>query len=301
MEEKRMNRNNRRDAVLVALTLFLAIPVELSAMGRIPKKDYDAKVSELNKTKSDLDQAKASLDQMKAEKETLQKKMDEEAAQSKDKIGSLESTNAQLLKDMDSSKSELQKRLAEFTREKQDLEKQKTDEVQKLKSTYDNLVTDMKKEIEQGSIQITQLQNKLSVSLVDKIVFNSGEAEVNDQGKQVLKRVADILKKVKGKQILIEGHTDNVPIGGALKEKFPSNWELSTTRATSVARYLQDVGGIDPKILSAAGYAHFRPVADNSTPEGRSKNRRIEIVLVPIETPAMSSNSTPPVPSPKNQ
>lgn len=262
----------------------------VNGMGRIPKKDYQAKVAELGKTKSELEQTKkecaANLEKMK-----------EELAQNKTKSDGLESQNAQLLKDMESSKSELQKRVAELTKEKQEVEKTKAEEVEKLKSTYDNLVTDMKKEIDQGSIQITQLQNKLSVNLVDKILFNSGQSEVNEQGKQVLKKVANILKKVQNKQIRIEGHTDNQPIGSALKEKYPTNWELSTARANNVARYLQETGGIDPKILIAAGYAEYRPIADNATPEGRSKNRRIEIALVPMEITPLSASAEK-VPSP---
>ncbi len=284
-------------------------------MGRIPKEQYNAKLAELAAKSAELDQAKK---ECAANLEALNKKIADESANSQAKISSLETQNSQMLKDMESSKSDLQKRLAELTREKQQAEKEKLQtekekqqaelakqaaeqekqeaekmriqaekekaaEVDRLKSTYDNLVSDMKKEIEQGSIQITQLQNKLSVNLVDKILFNSGEWEVNEQGRQVLAKVANILKKIQDKQIRIEGHTDNKPIGGALKDKFPTNWELSTARATNVARYLQEVGGIDPKILYAAGYAEFRPIADNSQLEGRSKNRRIEIALVPLE------------------
>lgn len=262
---------------LAALTLFTAQGAQ--AMGRIPKKEYDAKVAELEALKKQcaLDQ-QASSDKIKS--------LDE-------KIAALETKSEQLLSDMESSKDQSQKKLAEIMRQKEELEKEKAAEIDRLKSTYDNLVGDMQKEIEQGSIQITQLQDKLSVTLVDKVVFNSGESEVNEQGKQVLKKVAKILKTVKNKQIRIEGHTDNVPIGGALKEKFPSNWELSTARATAVSRYLQDAGEIDPNILIAAGYSQYRPVADNGTVEGRSKNRRIEIALIPMEISA----ATPPAPA----
>ncbi len=256
------------------------------AMGRIPKKVYDAKVAELAQCNANVADAQQKISDIQAKLTAIESA---KAELEKSKAG-LESSNAQLLKDMDSSKSELQQRLADMTREKQEIEKQKSEierqkqeEVSKLKNTYEDLVKDMKSEIEQGSIQITQLQNKLSVNMVDKILFNSGEADVNPAGKKVLERVANVLKKVQNKQIRIEGHTDNVPIGGALKEKFPSNWELSTARATTVARYLSEVCGINPGIVSAAGYAHFRPIADNSTNEGKSKNRRIEITLVPMD------------------
>lgn len=118
--------------------------------------------------------------------------------------------------------------------------------------------------------------------MVEKILFDSGSAEIKKEGKKVLDRVVEILKNVKDRQINIEGHTDNVPISPRLAQKFPTNWELSTARATNVVRYLQEKG-IDPALLSATGYAEYRPVSPNDTEEGRAKNRRIEIVLVPLE------------------
>ncbi|MBI2118230.1 MAG: OmpA family protein [Elusimicrobia bacterium] len=266
----------KQSLILMVSISMLGISSLSYAMGRIPKKEYEKKVSELEQTKKTSEECDQNL-------ASLQKKSDETKTELQAKVTALETTNGQLLKDLESSKGELQKRVADLVKEKQDVEKEKAMEVEKLKGTYDSLVTDMKKEIQQGSIQITQLQNKLSVSLVDKIVFDSGEAEINEGGKQVLKKVANILKKVKDKQIRIEGHTDNIPIGGSLKEKFPSNWELSTARATTVARYLQDAGGVSPEYLYAAGYGPYHPVADNATAEGRSKNRRIEIALVPKE------------------
>lgn len=255
----------------LAFCLALTSVAQLTwAMGRIPKDQYQAKVSELEQISKDLNQANS-------------------------KISTLESQNAQLLEDMESGRSKLQKSIAKLRREKQEVENQKAEEVKNLKSTYDSLMSDMKKEIDQGSIQITQLQNKLSVNLIDKVLFNSGESEVNKSGRKVLNKVANILKKIQDKQIRIEGHTDNIPIGGVLRDIYPTNWELSTARATTVARFLQESGGMDPKVLSAAGYAHYRPIADNSTAKGRSMNRRIEISLVPMET----SSATPPPAPPK--
>lgn len=252
--------------------MVLTVVSDGMAMGRIPKKEYQTKVDALEKCANRADSLERDLEETKK------------------RVEELETKNTALLKDMESSKSDLQKKLAELIKEKEQIEKEKEVEVQKLKSTQDQLVSDMKKEIEQGTIQITRLKDKLSVNLVDKILFNSGEAEVNEQGKKVLKKVAEILKKVKDKQIRIEGHTDNIPIGGALRERFPSNWELSVARATNVTRYLEEAGGLDAKALFAAGFGEHRPIADNATPEGRSKNRRIEIVLVPSEL------APPPVP-----
>ena len=117
--------------------------------------------------------------------------------------------------------------------------------------------------------------------MVEKILFDSGSAVIKKDGKKVLDRVADILKTIKNQQIKVEGHTDNAPISSRLADRFPTNWELSTARATTVVRYLQE-RGLDPALLSAEGYAEYRPVAANDTDDNKAKNRRIEIVLIPM-------------------
>jgi len=131
-------------------------------------------------------------------------------------------------------------------------------------------------------VQITEMQNRLTMTMVDKILFPSGSADISKEGKGVLDKVVTILKDVKDKRIQVEGHTDNVRIYSAIKTKYPTNWELSTARATQVVRYLQEAGGLDPKVLSATGYAEYQPVALNDSDENKSKNRRIEIVLLPL-------------------
>ena len=115
----------------------------------------------------------------------------------------------------------------------------------------------------------------MTVKLNDKILFASGSATLGKEGKEALGKVADAFKNLNGKVIRVEGHTDNLPIG---TEAFPTNWELSAGRAIAVVRFLQE-RGVDPTKLAAAGYSQFQPVATNETPEGRSLNRRIEIVL----------------------
>jgi chemotaxis protein MotB len=118
---------------------------------------------------------------------------------------------------------------------------------------------------------------------VERILFDSGQADLKKAGIQVLHRVGDILKEVADKQIRVEGHTDNVPISPRLRQKFASNWELSTARATNVVRFLQQHKGIAGSRLSVAGYGPYRPVASNQSAGGRAQNRRIQIVLVPLK------------------
>ena len=118
---------------------------------------------------------------------------------------------------------------------------------------------------------------------MDKILFDSGSADINPKGKELLRVLAKSLKGNEDQNIVIAGHTDNVPLSAYLMKRFPSNWELSTARASAVARFFQEEGGIDPQWLSARGYSYYRPVAPNDTEEGRRQNRRIEIVLSPLE------------------
>jgi len=158
----------------------------------------------------------------------------------------------------------------------------KAERLERATQTYQNLQKKLEKEIQEGQVQLKEMKDRLTMTMVDKIIFPSGSTEISDAGKKVLDKVISILKDVKDKRIQVEGHTDNVQIVSELKHRFPTNWELSTARATEVVRYLQEKGGIDPKLLSATGYASFQPVAPNTTEAGRHKNRRIEIVLLPL-------------------
>jgi chemotaxis protein MotB len=176
----------------------------------------------------------------------------------------------------------LRGQIAEIARQRDIAMAEKEKAISGLKSTYDNLVKELNKEIKTGQIVITQLKDKLSLTMVEKVLFDSGSADIKKDGKKVLDRVGEILKQVTDKQINIEGHTDNVPISPRLQQKFPTNWELSTARATTVVRYLQEKAGLDPRLLNAGGFAAYRPVEPNDTEERKAKNRRIEIVLIPL-------------------
>jgi len=180
----------------------------------------------------------------------------------------------------DQSQRETINRLQEALKVTEEEAARRERELQESQATHQELIGQLQQEIQEGSIKITQLKDRLSVEIVDKILFASGSDQVTPQGKEVLKKVSDILKSVRENGIRIEGHTDNVPIGSKLAGKFPSNWELSTARATQVVRILSDLG-VPPENLSAVGLAEYQPVAPNDTPEGKQRNRRIEIVLYP--------------------
>jgi chemotaxis protein MotB len=114
-------------------------------------------------------------------------------------------------------------------------------------------------------------------------MFDSGEAELKPAGAAVLRKVAGVLAQHPNIKVHVIGHTDNVPIRAAARNRFPSNWELSTARATAAVRFLTETAGVDPRRLGAVGYGEFRPVADNATAEGRARNRRIAIVILSEE------------------
>jgi chemotaxis protein MotB len=119
---------------------------------------------------------------------------------------------------------------------------------------------------------------KVYVSMSDKLMFQSGKAEVQSKGKEALTVLAEVLKKNKEFQILVEGHTDNVPIKTST---YKDNWDLSVARATSMVRLLQEVHGISAERLTASGRGEYDPKASNSTAAGKATNRRTEIILSP--------------------
>jgi chemotaxis protein MotB len=179
-------------------------------------------------------------------------------------------------------KDTLQKQIAAAQQEVADLQKQKTtlqSDSEQRQSQYDALVKKLSSEVQQGQLQVRQYQNMLSVDVAEKIFFDSGRAELKEGGKDVLKKVGDALKSYDKKIIRVVGYTDNVPIAKAMQNTFPTNWELSVARATNVVRQLQEVG-VPPQRMIASGRGEFSPIAPNDTPEGRQKNRRIEIMLV---------------------
>ena len=141
--------------------------------------------------------------------------------------------------------------------------------------------TDLKEQINAQQIKLEKLAGKLKVTFVDKILFNSGSSSINPEGKQLLTRLAGSLQQNKDQNIIVQGHTDNVPIRSELRARYPSNWELSAARSAAVVRFLADEAGVEPQRLVASGYGFYHPLASNLTEAGRQQNRRIEIILTP--------------------
>lgn len=169
-----------------------------------------------------------------------------------------------------------------------------------------DIESQMRSALESRDITISELQGKLTVNILDRILFDSGEAQLKPEGEQVLAKIGSVLAQYPSRQIHVIGHTDNIPIRASAHDRYPSNWELSTARANAAVRYLSEKGGVDPKRLGAVGYGEFRPVADNATAEGRAANRRIAIVVLSEElvgsdiTRHTNTNLPPITPPPLN-
>ena len=210
-------------------------------------------------------------------------------------LGDKTDQNKQLTEELDRTKKNLVAKSTQAERQEEALSTLRKEirtvadekaQVEQEKVSLAELTDSLQKEMEAKEIEITELRGRLTVNLMDKVLFDSGEAEIKKAGREVLNKIAkNLLNKYPDRAILVEGHTDNVPIGRELQAKFATNWELSNARATSAVRYLQDYGNVTPERLSAIGYSEYHPMETNDTEEGRAKNRRIEIILLPPDSP----------------
>lgn len=189
--------------------------------------------------------------------------------------------------------ADLKDKLAESQARIQDLQKEKDIVVH----THQSLEDEMRNALESKDVTISQLQGKLTVNILDRVMFDSGEADLKPAGAAVLRKVAAVLALHPNIKVHVIGHTDNVPIRAAARNRFPSNWELSTARATAAVRFLTENAGVDPRRLGAVGYGEFRPAADNTTAEGRARNRRIAITILSEE---LAGADTAPAASPES-
>ena len=268
--------------------------------------DVNARVAELMNGTTTAQEEIAKLQKRAGELETettrandLVKQLSERDQDLNERLKAEAADKARLEQERAAKEAEIQQqqeRLKAEAADKARLEQEraaKEAEIQRLTRTHEELTKSLEAEIAKGDIKIKQVRDRLTINMVDRVLFDSGQSRVKPSGLKVLKQVSDILKNVTDKQIRIEGHTDNVPIGVKLKERFQTNWELSTARATSVVRYLIEEGGVDRANLLAVGYADTKPIASNDTEEGRTANRRIEIALYPKDLSEIANQLKP--------
>lgn len=249
-------------------------------------KDLEADYERLKEEKNRLAERNDSTNQRLLESIERNKLLQEDLMRARADLDRVEKVLVDRSSEAGAAMAEMRLEIDRLTEEsntlKQQLEVERQEREARLaevQGTYNELVGKLEEEIERGEVQISELKGKLTVNVVDKILFDSGKAELKSAGIKVLKQIGEILKSAVDKDIQVEGHTDNVPIKGTLTEKYPSNWELSTARATTVLHFLQGKAGIPGERLAAVGYGEYQPLASNSTREGRAQNRRIQIVL----------------------
>lgn len=153
------------------------------------------------------------------------------------------------------------------------------EEVIKLLDDPNNTIaSSLKKRIAEDAVEVVPTETGFKVVILEKILYDSGSSELNPEGRKLLKLLVQSLRQGKHQRIVVEGHTDNVPLRPGTQIALYSNWELSAVRAARVVRFLEQEG-LDPNNLSARGYGFYHPIASNNTSEGRQQNRRIEIIL----------------------
>lgn len=130
-------------------------------------------------------------------------------------------------------------------------------------------------------VLLQKIDDRSVVTVSDAVMFSSGSVNLSSKGTGLLDQVASVIEQYPDREIRVEGHTDNVGIALEFQNAFRSNWELSTARATSVVHYLRKKHNVSPDRMAAVGYGEYRPITDNTTPEGRSKNRRVVIEIGP--------------------
>lgn len=167
--------------------------------------------------------------------------------------------------------------------------------------TQQSLLQQMRDALKSRDVTISELQGKLTVNILDRVLFDSGRADIKPEGQEVLRQIAAVLDKVPNRQILVTGHTDNVPVQ-ASRHLFATNWELSIARAAVAVRFLAEKAGVEPTRLGAVGYGEYRPVAPNDSAEGRAQNRRIAVVvlaedIVPSDTGRPPAGATATIPA----
>jgi chemotaxis protein MotB len=176
---------------------------------------------------------------------------------------------AALLKDMESNKQSAEEELLKL--------KKAQEATEARLASYRKLNERLRQLVDTGKLTVAFRNGQMILKLPSEVLFDSGKAELKGAGKTALNEVLQILLEFKDRRFQVAGHTDNVPIRS---RDFKSNWELSAARAVSVVKAMVEAG-FDAKNVSASGFGEFDPVAENDSPEGKQKNRRIEIILVP--------------------
>jgi chemotaxis protein MotB len=250
----------------------IACQLELDNLRRsleAKEREAQAKDSELNLAKNNLDNAKAKEQEMKSQMDFLR----ENNAQLLNRLSDLSvvsKTGAESIKKSLETMEEQGKYIKDLTASLQRKDSLNLQLVMNLKKSLDNINDD--------DVNIEVKKGVVFISLSDKLLFKSGSYEINKSADNVLAKIAKVVNDHKDIEILVEGHTDNVPMKN---DCMKDNWDLSVMRSTSIVRSLQSKYGVDPKRMTAGGRSEFLPKTSNENTAGRSTNRRTEIIITP--------------------
>lgn len=245
------------------------------------KADYKTAVAQRDKLQSEYDATKANLDALKDSYDALEKN-------SSAAISANSQKNKELLAELEAKEQALAAENQRLERLKQELAERsnRVAELEKVIADKDAAMTALKDAISKAltdfegkGLTIEQRDGKVYVSMENKLLFSSGSWAVGTEGRRAVQQLGTVLASNPDIAVLIEGHTDNVPYQA--NGQITNNWDLSTKRATAIVTILRENASINPENLTAAGRGEFAPIATNDTPEGKAKNRRIEVILTP--------------------
>lgn len=259
--------------------LLTSLTISVLATSCVSKKKYTALESELDNTKSELMKTRVEKDEYQTKYEKVQERVSNYYA----KINSLQKENNRKL-EMAGDLAPVSKDSKEAMRETlKNVDPEKLAGAKTLSDSLNLAVShNLKESLSDGNdedIDIDVDQTVVQITISDKLLFKSGSYWVSSKANKLLERIAEVVKSEPAMEVLVEGHTDAQTLK---KESYiQDNWDLSVRRATSIVRLMQDKYGVDGKQLIAAGRSSFKPVADNDSADGRAKNRRTRIIILP--------------------
>jgi chemotaxis protein MotB len=233
----------------------------------------EKKIRELEKAISELDKTKRHFETNLMDLKEQRAVQEQKIIEQRNIIAELDATRLTIEDTLQIRQSQLKLRGKKI--------KEMENTIAQLDKTKHQIETNLQKQIKAQQVKLEEVEGKLKVTFIDKILFNSGSVRINQEGKDLLLTLAESFKQNKNHNIIVQGHTDNVLIKPEFQEKYPTNWELSAARSAAVVRYLQEKAGVDPERCVACGYSYYKPIASNLTEGGQQQNRRIEIILTP--------------------
>lgn len=283
LEDKYANLKKENRTMADENTALTAEKNKLDLQGKNLQSELEKTKAERDKLAADYAASQSTLDNLKKSYTALEKDsssaLDANVKKNRELLAQLEAKEKALAAEqerLNKLKAELQERSSRVN----ELESKMAAQEAGLSALKDKLSKALNS-FEGKGLTVEQKNGKVYVSMENKLLFGSGSWIVGTEGKKAVVEVAKVLADNPEISVLIEGHTDNVPYAGGAGQQIADNWDLSTKRATAIVAIIKENRKVDPKNLTAAGRGEFAPVASNDTAEGKSKNRRIEIILTP--------------------